>query len=31
MFIGFNSNFNQILALRYLNFQMKDYLFILAE
>jgi hypothetical protein len=31
MFIGFNSNFNKNLALGYLNFQMKDYLFILAE
>lgn len=31
MFIGFNSNFNKILALSYLNFQMNDYLFILAE
>jgi hypothetical protein len=29
--IGFNSNFNKILALAYLNFQMTDYLFILAK
>jgi hypothetical protein len=31
MLIGFNSNFNKNLALGSLNFQMTDYLFILAK
>jgi len=31
MFIGFNSNLNKKLALGSLNFQMTDYLFILAK